>query len=270
MLIVHLIYFHPQRLGNSYQLDELKKIMTDLVALDRQLSRNVVKIEFDLDSSALIFFKRYTSEVKRLRSTLQSFANIGEVDVQGVIKLYLKAIEEKRDAVGQYQDSIEAYKHSKQAFYSSRVKVYQQIDDESIENLYQVQAILDSVQRQVDFFLQHSDPNRKQNNIEFLRVSGVNLQKLAPELSSSIEPFLNRGISLIENKAARRESFEKILFDTDLSFAAAILNSSLVGEKTINNKLVILGLSFIFVLSGLMIYQGLNRSGGYLHKFTKK
>lgn len=265
LLMVYLNFYLVLGFGDDQvdHLEHFKKTMVELASLNRSLSDDVIKVEFGLNQSAFEDIPYYMREIRRLQSRLQNFDGVGvPAPAKREITRYLHTIQEKREAIEQYKSAMEAYLYSKEAFYISRKKINQQINDESIANAYQIQAILDSVQRQVGLFLQFPDLNRKYNNIELLKVSGDKLQKLAPDLSSSIKPFLSQGISLIENTVNRRESVEKILFDTDSYVDVDALNFSLINYTKDSNIFVLLGLVFLSLLTGFLFFLCIKSNTG--------
>ncbi|MFT6388380.1 MAG: hypothetical protein ACJAUP_001761 [Cellvibrionaceae bacterium] len=265
LLLVYLNFYLVLGFGDD-QVDHLarfKKTMVELASLNRLLSDDVIKVEFGLDQSAFDDMPYYMDEIRRLQSRLQSFDGVGvPAPAKREIKRYVSTIQEKTEAIDQYKSIMEAYLYLKEAFYISRKNINRQINDESITNAYQIQAILDSVQRQVGLFLQFPDLDRKYNNIDFLKVSGDKLQKLAPDLSSSIKPFLSQGISLIENIVERRGSVEKILFGTDSYADVDALNFSLMNYKKDSNIFVLVGLVFLSLLTGFLFFMCIKSNSG--------
>lgn len=257
LLLVYLnfhFFFEP---GNSQvgHLDELKESMVELAGFDRALNDNVIKVEFNFDDANFDGISYYIKEINRLASTLQSFDGVGvPASAKREIKQYLVSTEQKKQAVAHYKTIMEAYQYSKEAFYIGRKRINQEINDESIKDPHKVQLILDSVQRQVNLFLQYPDSKRKYNSIEFLRTSGNKLKTLAPELAS-VESFLNEGVSLIENKVNRRLSVEKILFSEDSYLSVKALDFSLENHEKDSNILILLGLIVLFFLTGLLLFQ---------------
>jgi hypothetical protein len=263
LLLVYLNFYLVLGFGDDQvdYLGDLKKTMVELANLNRLLSDDVIKVEFGIDQSAFEDIPHYMREIRRLQSRLESFDGVGvPAPAKREIKRYLSAIQEKREAIDQYKSVMEAYLYSKEAFYISRKKINQQINDESIANAYQVQAILDSVQRQVGLFLQFPELNRQYSNIEFLKVSGDKLQKLAPDLSTSIQPFLSEGVSLVENKISRRKFVEKILFDKNSYMDVDALNFSLINHTKDSNVFVLVGLAFLSLVTGFLFFQCIKRN----------
>ena len=263
LLLVYLNFYFFLGFGDDRldALDHLKKSMVELASVDRSLNEDITKVEFDLDPSAFDDIPYYLNEISRLQATLESFDGMGiPAPAKREIKEYLSATQKKKEAVAEYKMIMEAYRYSREVFYISRNKINQQINDESLANSYRVQMILDSVQRQVNLFLQYPDSNRRHNNIEFLKVSEEKLKKLAPDLTAFVEVFLEEGISLIENKIKRRQSVEKILFHTGSYLDVTALDFSLVDHKKDSNILVLLGLTLLSFLTGFLFFQCIRKN----------
>ena len=256
LVFLKFIFFDGGSNGESH-LKEIKLELVKIYAINRSLNNDIVKAEFDLDRFAFDNIAQYLKEINRRKLLLKKFVDFDlSAGAKHELNRYLKILDNKSSAVARYKKIMDGYRSSKDLFYLNRNTINQQINDESLDNAHKLKLILDSIQRQVNLFLQYPEVSKKNNNIRFIKNAGNKLRRLSPDLDISIGSFLREGVALIENKVNRRVLVKKLLFDDGYYLDASALELSLSGEsKRSGDIFILIGLVVLFFINGILFFS---------------